>query len=114
MAEGEVRRRAALGGIGLEPHADLDRSQASKLEGVLQLERVQVLERLVERALALVADKDQTQSNYAQLHEMRDFLAFLEVEIPGLIARWQALRAAMPSQAATARPDDIPNRGGTR
>jgi DNA-binding transcriptional regulator GbsR (MarR family) len=89
-------------------------SRAGELEGVLQLNHLQVFQRLVDRALALVADKDQTQSNYAQLHEMRDFLAFLEVEIPGLIARWQALRAAMPSQAATARPDDIPNRGGTR
>jgi DNA-binding transcriptional regulator GbsR (MarR family) len=91
---------------------DSYRSLVGKLEGVLQLDHLEILKRLVDHALALIADKDQTQSNYAQLHEMRDFLAFLQAEIPGLMARWQARRAAMPS-TAPARPDDNPNDGGT-
>lgn len=93
---------------------DSYRSLPGKLDAVLQLDHLQVLQRLVDRALALVADKDQTQSNYALLHELRDFLEFLQVEIPGLMARWQARRAALPSTAAPAPdPDDITNDGGT-
>lgn len=90
---------------------DSYRSRPGKLENVLQVDHIQVLQRLVDRSLALVADKDQSQSNYALLHELRDFLGFLQAEIPGLMARWQARRAAMPSAGAPDR-DDIPNDGG--
>ena len=46
--------------------------------------------------------KDQTQSNYALLHEMRDFIDFIVAEMPGLMSRWQAHRAA--GQARTGPP----------
>jgi hypothetical protein len=43
---------------------------------------------------------------------MRDFLDFLEAEIPGLMTRWAAHRAA--KQAATpADGPDTPHSGGT-
>lgn len=91
---------------------DSYRSLPGRLDRVLQLDHLQTLRRLVDRALGLVADKDQSQSNYALLHEMRDFLEFLQAEIPGLMARWQARRAPLPT-AAIPGLDDIPNHGGT-
>ncbi len=91
---------------------DSYRSLPGNLEGILQFDHLQTLARLVDSSLELVADKDQSQSNYALLHELSDFLAFLQAEIPGLMARWQARRAAMPSPPAP-DPDDVSNHGGT-
>ena len=51
---------------------DYYRSIPGKLESVLHLDHVTSLGRLVDRSLELVADKDQTQSNYTLLREMRD------------------------------------------
>ncbi len=93
---------------------DSYRSLPGKLEDLLQLEHIETLGRLVDRCLELVTDKDQTQSNYALLHELRAFLSFLQTEIPGLMARWQARRAALITGAANARPDDTPEYGGTQ
>lgn len=91
---------------------DFYHSIPGKLESVLHPEHITAFRRLVDRSLAFVAGKDQTQSNYALLHEMRDFLDFLEAEIPGLMTRWAAHRAA--KQAATAADAaDIPTSGGT-
>jgi DNA-binding transcriptional regulator GbsR (MarR family) len=91
---------------------DCYRSAAGNLEDVLHLDHVQTLARLVDSGLELVTDKDQSQSNYALLHELSDFLAFLQAEIPGLMARWQARRAAMPSPAAPL-PEHVLDDGGT-
>jgi DNA-binding transcriptional regulator GbsR (MarR family) len=91
---------------------DSYRSVPGKLEDVLQLEHIETLRRLVDSCLTLVTDKDQSQSNYALLHEMRAFLDFLQAEIPGLMARWQAHRAAFLAVAAAEQPDDTPERGG--
>ena len=91
---------------------DSYRSLPGNLERILQFDHLQTLARLVDSSLELVADKDQSQSNYALLHELSDFLAFLQAEIPGLMARWQARRAAMPSPLAP-DPDDVSNHGGT-
>ena len=90
---------------------DCYRSVAGHMDAVLHLDHIEALGRLVQRCLRLVADKDQTQSNYVLLHELRDFLGFLESEIPGLMGRWQALRAAR--QAGGPDPDDTNERGGT-
>lgn len=82
---------------------------AGSLENVLRLDHVTALGRLVDRSLELVGDRDQTQSNYALLHEIREFLDFLEAEIPGLMSRWHARLAgrqacAAPGAAADAAP----------
>ena len=63
-----------------------------RTDDVLRLDHVRAMGRLVHRCLQLVADKDQTQSNYALMHDLREFPAFLEAEIPGLLARWQSPR----------------------
>jgi biotin operon repressor len=93
---------------------DSYRSLPGNLEGVLQLDRLVVFRRLVERGLTLVADKDQSRSNYALLHELRDFLDFLQAEIPGLLARWQARRdaGALTNGAEPADDDIDPDHGG--
>jgi len=91
---------------------DSYRSAPGNLEGVLRLDHLQTLTRLVASSLELVAGKDQAQSNYALLRELSDFLAFLQAEIPGLMARWQtrleAKRFELPS-----RDHHTPDRGGT-
>ena len=79
---------------------------------MLHLDHVTSLGRLVDRSLELVADKDQTQSNYTLLREMRDFIAFLEAEIPGLVSRWQAHREALQAEAAGTDPSATET-GGT-
>jgi DNA-binding transcriptional regulator GbsR (MarR family) len=81
---------------------DFYRSVLGRLESVLHLDHVTSLGRLVDRSLELVVDKDQAQSNYALLREMREFLVFLEAEIPGLVSRWQARREALQAEAAGA------------
>jgi DNA-binding transcriptional regulator GbsR (MarR family) len=91
---------------------DSYRSIPGKLESVLHLDHVTSLGRLVDRSLELVAERDQTQSNYTLLREMRDFIAFLEAEIPGLVSRWQAHRAATEAEAAGTDPSAT-DPGGT-
>ena len=90
---------------------DFYRTIPGKLEDVLRLDHATMLGRLVDRSLDLVADKEQTRSNYALLHEMRDFIDFITAEIPGLMSRWQAHRAA--GQAGQPRRTDTTDHGGT-
>lgn len=89
---------------------DYYRSISGKFENVLGIEHVRAFGRLVDRSLDLVADRDQTHSNYALLREMRDFIDFLEAEIPGLLSRWQERRAA--GRASAPGATDIPDAGG--
>jgi len=91
---------------------DYYRSLPGDLPHILRLDHLDTLGRLVDRSLDLVADKDQSQSNYAMLHELRDFLDFLKAEIPGLMARWQAHVAAKRAGRPQASPD-TPDDGGT-
>ena len=90
---------------------DYYRCIAGKFENVLGIEHVVAFGTLVDRGLELVAGRDQTQSNYALLREMRDFIDFLEAEIPGLLSRWQERRAA--GRADTSGATDTPEPGGT-
>ena len=90
---------------------DFYRTIPGKLEDVLRIDHAMLLGRLVDRSLELVADRDQTRPNYALLHEMRDFIDFITAEMPGLMSRWQAHRAA--GQTAQTRPDDTTHNGGT-
>lgn len=91
---------------------DFYRSIPGKLESVLHPEHITAFRRLVDRSLEFVADRDQSQSNYALLHEMHDFLDFLEAEIPGLMNRWAARRAANHLSTAGDGPEP-PHTGGT-
>jgi DNA-binding transcriptional regulator GbsR (MarR family) len=91
---------------------DYYRSTPGKLEGILHLDHVRSLGRLVDRSLELVADKDQTQSNYMLLREMRAFADFLEAEIPGFVSRWQAHLAVTQAEAAGTDPSAT-DPGGT-
>jgi DNA-binding transcriptional regulator GbsR (MarR family) len=90
---------------------DFYRTIPGKLEDVLRLDHAVLLGRLVDRSLDLVADRDQEQSNYALLHEMRDFIDFIAAEMPGLMSRWQARRAA--GQTGKSRHPDPTEHGGT-
>ncbi len=93
---------------------DSYRSLPGELEGVLQIDHIERLGRLVDRCLTLVADKDQAQSNYALLHELRDFLDFLHTEIPGLMARWRSRQeAGARTSRAGAHDTDVLDFGGT-
>lgn len=72
---------------------DFYRALPGQMDSMLRLDHVRTLHALLERGLASVADKDQAHSNYALMHDLRDFSVFLETEIPGVIARWQRHRA---------------------
>ena len=104
LQAGHVERVSEPGRRG-----DYYRSCGTRKDAVLQVDHIQAMGRLIQRCLQLVADKDQTQSNYAQLHEMGDFIDFLDAEIPGLVERWQTVRAARQITDA----DDTRDRGGT-
>jgi hypothetical protein len=90
---------------------DYYRCIPGKLENVLGIDHVVSFGRLLDRSLELVAGRDQTHSNYALLREMRDFIDFLEAEIPGLMSRWQERRAA--GREDTPGDHDSPDVGGT-
>ncbi|MBN2204799.1 MAG: MarR family transcriptional regulator [Thermoleophilia bacterium] len=87
---------------------DSYRAVAGQMDAVLHLDRIEALDKLVHRCLELAADKDQTASNVQLLHELSEFLDFLKTEIPGLLERWQATRAARP---ATSPPEPDERRG---
>ncbi len=76
---------------------DSYRAVAGQMDAVLHLDRIAALDRLVHRCLDLAADRDQGDSNVVLLRELSEFLGFLETEIPGLVERWQATRAARPA-----------------
>ena len=106
---GAVRLLLQTGGVEqvCEPGArgDWYRAATDKMDSVLRVEQVTAARRLLERALATVADRDQAQSNYAIMRDTHDFLVFLEAELPGLKARWenQAIRRARQAAADTNR-----------
>ncbi|HTX70732.1 MAG TPA: MarR family transcriptional regulator [Thermoleophilia bacterium] len=107
LQSGAVERVSEPGQRG-----DFYRSIPGNLESVLHYDHIAGLGRLVDRSLELVADRDQTQSNYALLHEIREFLDFLEAEIPGLMSRWRA-RLAEKQAGAGAPGRDVTDHGGT-
>jgi len=106
LQSGAVERVSEPGQRG-----DFYRAIPGELESVLRPDLIAVFGRLVDRSLDLIAGRDQSQSNYALLHEMRDFLDFLEAEIPGLMRRWQA-RLARRQAGASGGGGTIEN-GGT-
>ncbi len=107
LQSGAVERVSEPGQRG-----DFYRSIPGNLESVLHFDHVLTLGRLVDRSLELVAGRDQSQSNYTLLHEIRAFLDFLEAEIPGLMSRWRA-RLAELQAGAGAPGHDTTDDGGT-
>ena len=67
------------------------------------------MHRLIDRGLQTVADRDQSQSNYALMHDLLEFTAFIEAELPELLARWREHRAAeSPTGRRRRRPIRTP------
>ena len=93
---------------------DFYRALPADPEGILPLDHVRTLHGLIERGLRTVAGRDQTQPNITLMRDLLDFTAFVEAELPSLLARWRERRAADP-QAATAigGAATTSNHGGT-
>jgi DNA-binding transcriptional regulator GbsR (MarR family) len=106
-----LQSRAAERVVEPGRRGDYYRCIPGRFENVLGIDHVTAFGRLVDRSLELVAGRDQTHSNYALLREMRDFIDFLETEIPGLLSRWQERRAA--GRAGAPDDHDTHEPGGT-
>ena len=93
---------------------DYYRALPADPEGIIPLDHVHTMHRLIERGLRTVADRDQTQSNYALMHDLLEFTAFIEAELPALLVRWRE-RRANESQTEAAVEDGPSNliTGGT-
>ena len=92
---------------------DFYRALPGQMDSMLRLDHVSTLHALLDRGLASVADEDQTQSNYALMHDLRDFSVFLETEIPGVIARWERHQADAAATRTFNWPDnDTPRSHG--
>jgi len=93
---------------------DFYRALPADPDGIIPLDHVRRLHRLIERGLASVADRDQSQSNYALMHDVLEFTAFIEAALPELLARWRKRRAngspATPAGSGGQSPTHI---GGT-
>jgi DNA-binding transcriptional regulator GbsR (MarR family) len=81
---------------------DFYRALPADSEGVLPLDHVRTLHRLIERSLRTVAGRDQTQSNYALMCDLLELTTFLEAELPALLARWREHRASLTSTSSAA------------
>jgi len=88
---------------------DCYRAVGGHLDAVLQVDRIDALAGLVGRCLELTADRDPRESNVVLLRELDDFLEFIKTEMPGLVDRWQATRAAHPGTS----PEDTATTGGS-
>jgi hypothetical protein len=78
--------------------------------GIMPLDHVRTLHGLLRRALTSVAGRDETQSNYAVMRELLDLTAFIEAELPEMLARWREHRGAASSPDTGRLPTDP---GGT-
>jgi DNA-binding transcriptional regulator GbsR (MarR family) len=83
-------------------------------DGIVPLDHVRTLHRLIERGLQSVAGRDQSQSNYALMRDLLEFTAFIEAELPTLLAHWRERRAkTSPTTAADPGGSSLPHPGGT-
>jgi hypothetical protein len=82
---------------------------------VLPVDHVHALHDLLVRSLATVADRDPAQANYALMRDMAELTAFIEAELPGLLARWHGRRAvtATPSDPTGRTDSTLPPGGAT-
>jgi DNA-binding transcriptional regulator GbsR (MarR family) len=84
---------------------DYYRALLADPDGILPLDHVHTLHRLIARGLETVAGRDQSQPNYSLMRDLLEFTEFLEAELPPLLARWRERRAAEP-QTSTAGHGD--------
>jgi hypothetical protein len=91
---------------------DFYRALPMNADDLIPVDHVRRLHGILSRALATVADRDQAQSNYALMRELIALTAFIEAELPSLLARWRAQRfgEAPASLESSAEPTDP---GGT-
>ena len=75
---------------------DFYRALPADPDDIMPLDHVHTLHRLIERALRTVADRDQSQPNYSLMRDLLEFTAFVEAELPTLLARWRERRAGGP------------------
>jgi hypothetical protein len=106
---GAVRSLLQLGVVELvsEPgrRGDSYRALPGQMDSMLGIDHVRTLHALLDRGLASVADKDQTRSNYALMHDLRELARFLETEIPGVLDRWERRRTESAPARTTYDPD---------
>jgi hypothetical protein len=75
---------------------DFFRALPADPDGIIPLDHVRRLHGLIERGLASIADRDQSQSNYALMRDVLEFTAFIEAALPELLARWRGRGANGP------------------
>lgn len=93
---------------------DYYRALPADPDGILPLDHVRTLHRLIERALGTVADRDQSQPNYVLMRDLLEFTGFIEAELPELLARWREHRTiASPTRAAASGSPSPHPSGGT-
>jgi len=93
---------------------DFYRALPADPEGILPLDHVRTMHRLIERGLATVAGRDQSQSNYALMRDLLEFTGFIEAEMPALLERWREHRADESQSEGAGAGDLSPLRtGGT-
>ena len=81
------------------------RATPGETASVLKLDHMRALHDILERALATVADRDQSQPNYTLMRDAVDFTEFIQGEVPELLARFERRRAAAAAGDG-ASPDD--------
>lgn len=93
---------------------DFYRALPADPDGIIPLDHVRTLHRLIERGLRSVAGRDQSQPNYALMRDLLEFTAFVEAEMPTLLARWRERRANASVIEAASPGDRSPmHPGGT-
>jgi DNA-binding transcriptional regulator GbsR (MarR family) len=95
---------------------DFYRALPADPDGIIPLDHVRTLHRLIERALLSVADRDQSQPNYALMRDLLDFTTFVEVQLPELVQRWKAHKAGRTAAGTATRvtpPHPTRSTGGT-
>jgi DNA-binding transcriptional regulator GbsR (MarR family) len=93
---------------------DFYRALPADPDEILPIDHIRTMHRLIARGLQTVADRDQTQSNYALMHDLLEFAAFIEAELPELLARWRERRTTgSPTDAGAAGGIPPSPTGGT-
>jgi len=93
---------------------DFYRALPADPDVIIPLDHVRTMHRLIERSLQTVAGRDQSQTNYALMRDLLEFAAFIEAELPELLARWrERLTTTTSREAAGAGGDPHVHTGGT-
>ncbi len=74
---------------------------------VLPIHHIKTLRDLLTSDIASVSERGHAQSNYALMHGLLEFTAFVEAALPALLERWQQSRATAASSCAPFAPPDM-------